>query len=386
MAAAKARATVGGSDNHGASMCLLPSFGIRSEICFPRMMRFCPRAIIMYCWGESRAAGVSGGGDDGSDSSLGVLGGKKVVVGVVMTSGSGGDDGGGGKGSSFGLEILGLQEGRKQGKCFLWATPFPLVSQGQSDRGSLNMQEGMEGNPMAGTMKNFSRILGFLTIPFTATFPKVVFGNTFELDFRCKISDNTRSGSKCTGLLRLPCLQRFYRERQREAAPSLPAAKKQAIFCYWITSNLFSLTYGLVLKRPPVRKFLNLPEIVPRDATAPRPSFPLFGGSKQMTQTISPSSPVPAQHAQPPEKRISSSSVISHRIRNLERTYPTTASPSLSTLTAAPSPISIITATPSPISMITATPCLVSIITICRPTRNLKFGENHKIYVKNLYV
>jgi YidC/Oxa1 family membrane protein insertase len=35
------------------------------------------------------------------------------------------------------------------------------------------MQEGMEGNPTAKTMKNFSRVLALLTVPFTATFPKV---------------------------------------------------------------------------------------------------------------------------------------------------------------------------------------------------------------------
>ncbi|RZC03672.1 Mitochondrial inner membrane protein OXA1 isoform B [Glycine soja] len=53
-----------------------------------------------------------------------------------------------------------------------------------------NMQEGMEGNPVAGTMKNVSRGLAVLTVPFTMGFPK-------------------------------------------------------AIFCYWVTSNLFSLVYGL---------------------------------------------------------------------------------------------------------------------------------------------
>lgn len=39
----------------------------------------------------------------------------------------------------------------------------------------MNMQEGMEGNPMAGTMKKFSRILAFLTVPFTMSFPKVCY-------------------------------------------------------------------------------------------------------------------------------------------------------------------------------------------------------------------
>lgn len=35
------------------------------------------------------------------------------------------------------------------------------------------MQEGMEGNPVAGTMKKVSRGLAVLTVPFTMGFPKV---------------------------------------------------------------------------------------------------------------------------------------------------------------------------------------------------------------------
>jgi YidC/Oxa1 family membrane protein insertase len=36
------------------------------------------------------------------------------------------------------------------------------------------MQEGMEGNPVASTMKNVSRGLAVLTVPFTMSFPKVI--------------------------------------------------------------------------------------------------------------------------------------------------------------------------------------------------------------------
>lgn len=36
-----------------------------------------------------------------------------------------------------------------------------------------NMQEGLEGNPIAGTMKNVSRGMAVLTVPFTMSFPKV---------------------------------------------------------------------------------------------------------------------------------------------------------------------------------------------------------------------
>jgi len=39
------------------------------------------------------------------------------------------------------------------------------------------MQEGMEGNPVAGTMKNVSRGLAVLTVPFTMGFPKVNFSS-----------------------------------------------------------------------------------------------------------------------------------------------------------------------------------------------------------------
>ncbi|KAK4747923.1 hypothetical protein SAY87_014509 [Trapa incisa] len=54
----------------------------------------------------------------------------------------------------------------------------------------ITVEEGMGANPHSGTIKNFSRILAVLTVPFTMSFPK-------------------------------------------------------AIFCYWVTSNLFSLGYGL---------------------------------------------------------------------------------------------------------------------------------------------
>ncbi|ONK79839.1 uncharacterized protein A4U43_C01F10650 [Asparagus officinalis] len=121
----------------------------------------------------------------------------------------------------------------------------------------LNMQEGMEGNPMAGTMKKFSRGLAVVTIPFTASFPK-------------------------------------------------------AIFCYWITSNLFSLVYGFVLKHKPVRKFLNLPDINP--PSDPAPAFS-FGGLKNPNTSISAGESEPIKA----ERRISSSAVMSQRIRNLEK-------------------------------------------------------------------
>ncbi|KAJ0969343.1 hypothetical protein J5N97_022220 [Dioscorea zingiberensis] len=126
----------------------------------------------------------------------------------------------------------------------------------------LNMQEGMEGNPMVNTMKNFSRILALMTVPFTASFPK-------------------------------------------------------AIFCYWITSNVYSLLYGFVIKRPPVRKFLDLPDIVPQATPAAQPTFNFFGGLKSISTSDSPS-PIP-QGEEPKTSDRRLSSVINQRIRNLEK-------------------------------------------------------------------
>ncbi|XP_039046693.1 mitochondrial inner membrane protein OXA1-like [Hibiscus syriacus] len=134
-----------------------------------------------------------------------------------------------------------------------------------------NMQEGMEGNPAAKTMKNVSRVLAALTVPFTMSFPK-------------------------------------------------------AIFCYWITSNLFSLTYGLVLKAPGVKKALGVPEI-PKETTVTtqRPSVDLYTALKQTLKQAktasqqSTSFPVEPTKASNQIASTSSSSTINQRLRTLEK-------------------------------------------------------------------
>ncbi|XP_027082972.1 mitochondrial inner membrane protein OXA1-like [Coffea arabica] len=148
-----------------------------------------------------------------------------------------------------------------------------------------NMQEGMEGNPAAGTIKNVSRGFAALTIPFTAGFAK-------------------------------------------------------GIFCYWITSNIFSLMYGLVIKNPAVKKALGIP-IIPVTPPSPgeqKPAFSFFEAVKkyaaaqaaaQHKQTLS--APADAvQQSQTPssraeaskpasQQRVPSSSIISQRLRSLEK-------------------------------------------------------------------
>ncbi|OMO79768.1 Membrane insertase OXA1/ALB3/YidC [Corchorus capsularis] len=132
-----------------------------------------------------------------------------------------------------------------------------------------NMQEGMEGSPHAGTMKNVSRVLAALTVPFTMNFPK-------------------------------------------------------AIFCYWITSNLFSLTYGLVLKVPGVKKALGVPDIPkPPPGSATQPPIDMFAALKQAVKQIREASQektsLPAVPAKVSNPSTSSSSTVSQRIDMLEK-------------------------------------------------------------------
>ncbi|GER30291.1 mitochondrial inner membrane protein OXA1 [Striga asiatica] len=136
----------------------------------------------------------------------------------------------------------------------------------------LNMQ-GPAGNLTAVIIKNLWRIFAVLTVPLTANFPK-------------------------------------------------------ALFCYWFPSNLFSIAYSLVLRKPEVKKLLGIP-IIP---VVPPPSAHLksglsfsemlmkYGEAQQRQQQ--------QQHfASPPDKpspkpgnhKIPSSSILSQKIRSLEK-------------------------------------------------------------------
>ncbi|CAI5521950.1 unnamed protein product [Closterium sp. Naga37s-1] len=95
----------------------------------------------------------------------------------------------------------------------------------------LNAAEGMEGAPNAAQMKWFMRGLAVTMVPLTVTFPK-------------------------------------------------------AVFCYWITTNVFSLVQGLGLKRPGVRKALGIPTLKPPSSNASPGSASLgLPLKKQLSQT-----------------------------------------------------------------------------------------------------
>ncbi|GAA0171184.1 transporter [Lithospermum erythrorhizon] len=145
-----------------------------------------------------------------------------------------------------------------------------------------NMQDGMEGNPNAKIIKNVSRVFAALTVPLTASFAK-------------------------------------------------------AIFCYWITANVFSLMYGMVIKKPEVKKFLGIP-IIP--VTPPSPTnnqqsgFSFFDAIKKyaaaqaeaqknaqikQTQQQSLASASPTESSKGMTQKIPSTAILSQKIRSLEK-------------------------------------------------------------------
>ncbi|CAL1373581.1 unnamed protein product [Linum trigynum] len=131
-----------------------------------------------------------------------------------------------------------------------------------------NMQEGLEGNPIAGTMKTISRVFAVAAVPLTASFPTALFG-------------------------------------------------------YWLTSNIFSLLYGLALKVPGVKKSLGVPEITipPAATTAAQAPFNLFSTPKQdeVVEEVASVSSDESSSAKTSSRRGSSSSILSQRLRSLEK-------------------------------------------------------------------
>ncbi|XP_021760316.1 mitochondrial inner membrane protein OXA1-like isoform X1 [Chenopodium quinoa] len=128
-----------------------------------------------------------------------------------------------------------------------------------------NMQEGFEGNPNSDKMKKVSRIFAILAVPFTMGFPK-------------------------------------------------------ALFCYWITSNLFSMSYGLAIRHPEVRKFLDLtgaPLSPPSTPTSQSQSELPSVSATQQQNTPSESKP-PSESSKVADRRTSSHAIMKQRIRYLE--------------------------------------------------------------------
>ncbi|OEL32399.1 Mitochondrial inner membrane protein OXA1 [Dichanthelium oligosanthes] len=122
----------------------------------------------------------------------------------------------------------------------------------------LNLQEGMQGNPMGSKMKYVSRGMAFLSVPLTMNFSK-------------------------------------------------------GIFCYWITSNIFSLVYGLVIHRPGVRKLLNLPPLAAQPSPATKPIFNLFGGSPAAESPVAIAGAQRAALVQP------DAAALGYKVKNLEK-------------------------------------------------------------------
>uniref|UniRef100_A0ACD5TIP3 Uncharacterized protein n=1 Tax=Avena sativa TaxID=4498 RepID=A0ACD5TIP3_AVESA len=93
-------------------------------------------------------------------------------------------------------------------------------------------------------------------------------------------------------------------------------ATVEGIFCYWITSNLFSLVYGIVVRRPAVRKLFNLPAFEAQSAPALKSAIDLFGGSKAVPSAKSPLAITAAQQSslEKPD-----AAALGYRVKNLEK-------------------------------------------------------------------
>nr|GEV62154.1 mitochondrial inner membrane protein OXA1-like [Tanacetum cinerariifolium] len=162
----------------------------------------------------------------------------------------------------------------------------------------LNTQEGLEGNPTGGSMKNVQRALAALSVPFTAAFPKLHITTSFYISFKLFL----------------------------------------ALFCYWITSNLFSLVYGLTIKKPTVKKWFNIPiPPPPSPGSQLKPAFLFFeqwkkyadaqAALQQQVEEINSSvtnrsihpSKKPTSEEHKYQRVSSSSSVLSYKVINLEK-------------------------------------------------------------------
>ncbi|CAA2996829.1 mitochondrial inner membrane protein OXA1-like isoform X2 [Olea europaea var. sylvestris] len=128
-----------------------------------------------------------------------------------------------------------------------------------------NAQEGLEGNPSAGTIKNVSRGFAALSIPFTAGFPK-------------------------------------------------------AVFCYWITSNFFSLVYGLIIRNQSVKNFLGVPIIpVQPPSKNQKPALPFFEMLKKFAAAQQQPLPLPIEASKSTTQKMPSSLVLNQRLKSIEK-------------------------------------------------------------------
>ncbi|VAH05526.1 unnamed protein product [Triticum turgidum subsp. durum] len=90
----------------------------------------------------------------------------------------------------------------------------------------------------------------------------------------------------------------------------------KGIFCYWVTSNLFSLVYGIVIRRPAVRKLFNLPAWEAPSAPALNSALNMFGGSKAVP---SEKSPLALTAAQQSSLEKPDAAALGYRVKNLEK-------------------------------------------------------------------
>ncbi|XP_057809991.1 mitochondrial inner membrane protein OXA1-like [Salvia miltiorrhiza] len=119
---------------------------------------------------------------------------------------------------------------------------------------------------------------------------------------------------------------------------TIPATEyfPKAICCYWITSHLYTIAYGLVIKKPEVKQMLGIPDIPQPPPLPPNPSFsdalkgfilhmqlnynapPSHQSLSQLAQSLPPPPPVD-EASKLVDPRIRSLASAAARIKNLEK-------------------------------------------------------------------
>lgn len=133
----------------------------------------------------------------------------------------------------------------------------------------LHVQMGGEAgvsNPQMEKMKTFFRAFTILLIPITAQFPTVRAGLLFQNSFQSVMILTTNGG---TFTMYLPqagifffsslfSFDSFILNCVHCALPPLP----QGLFMYWLPSSIYSIAQILLLKLPPVKSRLGIPDTI----------------------------------------------------------------------------------------------------------------------------
>lgn len=144
-------------------------------------------------------------------------------------------------------------------------------------------------NPQMEKMKTFFRAFTILLIPITAQFPTVRAGLLFQNSFQSVMIFTTNGG---TFTMYLPQAGIFFSVLYSPSIVSfwtvLIMLSPQGLFMYWLPSSIYSIAQILLLKLPPVKSRLGIPDTITtpshtKTAASSKGFFQMVKDSKSMT-------------------------------------------------------------------------------------------------------